>query len=322
MGTAGMAVCRARAATCPRSRRCPGVVDLQVAEAEIGEGLEDLRALAHDVGEGEVGALGAVQRGDLAVGIEQIAHPHGDRLPRDARGEVDPGAGGVDGAEVGDDGAVGQRVEAHRQHRRLLDVGALRVRVGERRRAGRSDHRDGRPGAVVVAGARPAFGVGPPVDPLHEVADVGVALGRGQPFGRGSRHVPSVPWTTWRPSSYQSDTARMRPGDEAGRPWPGPYQRCRTPRALAAPGRRASGEVDGADVLLVGVGEARPGVDGVAVDVEAVGVGGGDVGGGPLDRAGGRGDVGAQVGDPVGLGRGAGRFEPLGRGPSRWCGDR
>ena len=102
----------------------------------------------------------------------------------------------------------------------------------------------------------------------------------------------------------------MRPGAEAGRPWPGPYQRCRTPRALALAGVQDAGEVDGPDVLLVGVGEARPGVDGLAVDEEPVGVGGRHVGRGPLERPAGRGDLVAQVRDPVGLAGGAGGLEP------------
>ena len=125
--------------------------------------------------------------------------------------------------------------------------------------------------------------------------------------------MPSDPKTACRPSPYQTESWKSRPGEEAGRPWPGPYQRCSTPMALRRPPVDDAGQVHRAHVLLVGVGEARPGVDRLAVHEQPVGVRGGDVGGGAGDAcpAGGV-DLGAQVGHAVGLRRGAGRAQPLG----------
>ena len=85
--------------------------------------------------------------------------------------------------------------------------------------------------------------------------------------------------------------------------------------ALGRPPASAPGEVHGAHVLLVGVRETRPGVHRRPVDVQPVGMGGGHVGGGARHGAGGRGDLGADVGDPVGLLRVSGRAQPVGGCP-------
>ena len=115
IGTAGMAACRVMAMiwSCSSAAR---VVDLHVAEAEVGEGLEGLVAPGpHDVGGREVGLLGPVQGRDLPVGVEQVSRPHGDRGAVLSRSEIDPGASGVDGAEVRHDRAAGERVKADRE---------------------------------------------------------------------------------------------------------------------------------------------------------------------------------------------------------------
>ena len=81
----------------------------------------------------------------------------------------------VDRSEVSHDRATRQRVQPHRMHRHFADGGPLRVRLGERRRAGGSDDGDGRPRSVIETGTRPSLGLESPVHPLHEVTDVGVA---------------------------------------------------------------------------------------------------------------------------------------------------
>ena len=151
--------------------------------------------------------------------------------------------------------------------------GAVPGEAGDRRR---------RPARLVEAGLRPPVGVVAPVHPFHEVAHVGVALRRGEPFGGvfAPRPVRARARRVM-PSAYQRESCRSRPGEEAGRPCPGPYHRWRTPRALVRPAFRARGQVHRPDVLLVGVREARPGVNRRAVDVQAVGVCGRDIGDGP-----------------------------------------
>ncbi len=78
------------------------------------------------------------------------------------------------------------------------------------------------------------------------------------------------------------------------------------------PAGEGAGQVDGPHVLLVGVREAGPGVHRRTVDVQPVGVGRGDVGGGAAESPCRRRDVCAQVGDAVGLLGVAGGLQPLG----------
>ena len=207
-------------------------------------------------------------------------------------------------------------MQAHRQHRRLLDVGALRVGVGERRRAGRPDHRRRRPTAVVEGGTRPTLGVGPPVDPLDEVAAVAVALGGREPLGRVFPPRAVGPVEDVSPIVVPERHLEEETGRRGRAPLARSVPTVQDAEGVGAARADGAGEVDGPDVLLVGIGEAGPGVDGDPVDKEAVGVGGGDVGGGPPDRAAtGWGDLLAQVRDPVRLGGGACRSEPRCRRP-------
>ena len=82
--------------------------------------------------------------------------------------------------------------------------------------------------------------------------------------------------------------------------------------ALVLAAGEGAGQVDGTRVLLVGIREAGPGVHRRPVDVQPVRVGRGDVGGGAAEGACRRRDLGAQVGDAVGLLGVAGGPQPLG----------
>ena len=122
-----------------RAQRLARVVDLEVAEPEVGEGLEGLAPLPLNVGGREVRLLGPMQRRDLPVGIEQVARPQGDGAPRLPRRERHPRPRRVDGAEVRHDRAARHGVQAHRVDRRLHDAGPLGVRPAEGRAAGGAD---------------------------------------------------------------------------------------------------------------------------------------------------------------------------------------
>ena len=105
-------------------------------------------------------------------------------------------------------------------------------------------------------------GLGPPVHPFDEVADVGVALRRRQPFGRRAR--ARCRRTRRRRGDRRRTTARAgRAGPVPRRagPCPAPYQRCSTPMALRRPPVTDAGQVHRPRVLLVGVREAGPRVD-------------------------------------------------------------
>ena len=65
--------------------RLGGIVDLQIAESQIRQCFEGLLPIAGDVGEGEVGLLGAVQGRNLAIGIQEVAHVHGNGPARSLR---------------------------------------------------------------------------------------------------------------------------------------------------------------------------------------------------------------------------------------------
>ena len=293
------------------TERLDRVVDLEVAETEVGEALEDLAALAHDVGGREVGPLRPVQGRNLAVGIEEVAGPHGDRPSRIAPGEGHAWPRRVDRPEVRHHRAARHGVQAQRMHRRLADGGPLRVGPTERRRARRSDDGHRRPRAGVVAGARPPLGLGSPVHPLDEVADVGVAQRRGQPFGRELAPCPVRPEDGVAAVGVPEGELEEQTGSGGGASLSRPVPAVQHSDGAAPPSGHRAGQVHGAHVLLVGIGEAGPRVDRRPVHEEAVGVGGGDGGGGAGHGAGGRGHLGAQVGDAVGLLRVAGRAQPL-----------
>ncbi len=154
--------------------------------------------------------------------------------------------------------------------------------------------------------------MGPPVDPLHEVAAIGVALWRRQPLGWalapariGADHDVAAVVV---PQGQLEQEARVGRGPALAGPVP-PVQHA---DGAVPPAGEHARQVDGAGVLLVGVREARPGVHRRAVDEQPVGVGGGDVGGGAAEDAGRRHDLGAQVGDAVGLCGVARGAQPLG----------
>ena len=64
-----------------RGDRFTGVVDLEVAAPEERVGVERARSVSLDVGEAECGPLGAVRRGNLPVGVEEVSHVHCHRPP-------------------------------------------------------------------------------------------------------------------------------------------------------------------------------------------------------------------------------------------------
>ena len=144
--------------------------------------------------------------------------------------------------------------------------------------------------------------MGPPVHPFDEVAARRSCAGARAAIRPGAR-------ARSRPTRGRRVTRRRTRGTagraaRATRPaGPGPARtsgaarRWRWSRRPAGPPVRSTA----ADVLLVGVGEARPGVHRRPVHVQPVGVGGRDVGGGPPEGAGRRGHLAAQVGHPVGL---------------------
>ena len=119
----------------------------------------------------------------------------------------------------------------------------------------------------------------PPVDPLDEVAAVGVALRRREPFGRvlppariGHHHVVA-PVVVLEGQLEEQARRGRRPA------LAGPVPAVQHADGAGSPAGKGAGQVDGPRVLLVGVGEAGPGVHRRPVDVQPVGVGGGDVGG-------------------------------------------
>ena len=69
------------------AKRLSWIVNLQVPKAQIGEGLKGLRSLPGDVGEREIGPLGAVGGGDMAVRIELVADMHRHGPAAEAAGE-------------------------------------------------------------------------------------------------------------------------------------------------------------------------------------------------------------------------------------------
>ncbi len=171
--------------------------------------------------------------------------------------------------------------------------------------------RDGGPGAVVVAGTRPALRMVLPVDPLDEVTAVGIALRRRQPFGRalapvrvGAQHDDAAVLV---PQGQLEEQAGLghRPALAAAVP------AVQHPDRAGPAGGHDPGQVDGPRVLLVGVREAGPAVHRCPVHEQAVGVGGGDIGGGAPDGARWRVHLCAQVGHPVGLHRRGGGTQPL-----------
>ena len=300
-----------------RPDRLRRAVDLEVAEAEVGERLEALRPVAHHVGVGEVRPLRPVGGRDRAVGVEQVPGVHGHRRARLPRREIDARPGRVDRAEV-EDHRAGSRVGAERVHgdRRddvLRDPGALGVRPGERRRAGRTGDGGRLPVRVVVTGAVPPRGVLAGVDPLDEVAGVGVALRRRQPLGRALPPAPVGAEDDVTPVVVPQRELDEEPG-RRGRPALARSVPAVQDAEGAGPAaRHRSGEVHGAGVLLVGIAEARPRVGRGAVDEEAVRVRRGEVGRGAGQRARRRRDLRPHVRHPVGLPGGGGGPEPSGR---------
>ena len=160
------------------------LVDLEVPEAQEGVGEELLGAVPLDVGEAQIGALGAVGGGDLSVVVEQVADMHVDGAAGQAVAEVDGGPGGHDLAEVHHHRPIAQRPGADRGNGVLGDPGALGVEVGERGGPDRPEHGGCLPAAVVVVHVGPTQGGLPAVDDLHEVVGLVVPGGRRQPLGR------------------------------------------------------------------------------------------------------------------------------------------
>ena len=203
-------------------------------------------------------------------------------------------------------------VQADREDDRLTDRRPFRVGPEERRRTGGPDVRHPGPRAVVVPGTRPPLGMVAPVDPFHEVTALGVSLRRREPLGRAlaparirtDDHVAAVVVV----QGQLEQEARGGRGPPLAGPVP-PVQHA--DRAGPATVQR-TGQVDGAHVLLIGIGEAGPGVHRYPVHIQAIRVGGGDVGRGALQGACGRRDLGAQVGHAIGLLRVPGGTQPPG----------
>ncbi len=278
------------------------IVDLEVAEAQVVEGLEGLGARTFEVRVAQVGGLGAPGGGHGAVGVEQVAGVHGDQPAGLALVEGHGRGGRHHRPEVGHVGPVGQAGQGPGHLGLGHDPRAAVHQVGPRGDRRPADHLRGGPGGGVEARLVPAQGGVQAVEVLGLVDRVAleVAWRAGQPrrpghppAAIGAQHLVAavrMPYRDLRQHaglSGRSALARARPvGEQA--------------HGQGRAGSHPGGDVGALVVLRVGVAVGLARIDRVAVEVELVLLVGRDVGGGPDHRRRAHPEVVAGVG--VGIG--------------------